>query len=242
MKITIITSNKNRHNYFINEISKVAKQLFVIQECRDLILSNPKNKSLNTKSIKYFKKVENAEKKILGINFCSPYCKKFKLLSLSFGDLNRRNLTEIKDFLTSDLYIIFGSSFIKGPLLNFLVKKKAINIHMGISPFYRGADCNYWAMKDKNFHLVGSTIHFINKKLDGGDILFYVKPKKQHDPFLFSMSTVKETVSTIVKIIKNKKIKKFKSFKQDKKKVIRLTKKSDFLKENLDFFKKIRVN
>ena len=77
---------------------------------------------------------------------------------------------------------------------------------MGISPFYRGADCNYWAIKDKNFKLVGSTIHLINKKLDDGNILYYVKPKLIKNPFLFSMSTVKLTVKTIVNLIKQKKL------------------------------------
>ena len=33
MKITLFTSNSSRHNYFINLLSKVSKELFVIQEC-----------------------------------------------------------------------------------------------------------------------------------------------------------------------------------------------------------------
>ena len=33
--------------------------------------------------------------------------------------------------LSSDLYIIFGSSFIKGWLIDYLIEKRAINIHMG---------------------------------------------------------------------------------------------------------------
>ena len=218
MKITLITSNKNRHNYFINEVSKVCNELFVIQECRELILSNPKSISNTKKLYSYFKKVEDAELKILGKNFINPKSKKFKFVSFSFGDLNKKNLNDISEFLKSDLYIVFGSSFIKGKLLNFLVKKKAINIHMGISPYYRGTDCNYWAIKDKNFHLVGSTIHLINNKLDGGKILLYVRPKFNKNPFLFSMSTVKSTVKVIANLIKNKKIKKLKLLKQKKKK------------------------
>ena len=63
MKITLITSNKNRHNYFINEVSKVCNELFVIQECRELILSNPKSISNTKKLYSYFKKVEDAELK-----------------------------------------------------------------------------------------------------------------------------------------------------------------------------------
>ena len=51
-------------------------------------------------------------------------------------------------------------------LINFLIKKKTINIHMGISPYYRGSDCNFWAMYDNNLHLVGGTVHLISKGLD----------------------------------------------------------------------------
>ena len=27
---------------------------------------------------------------------------------------------------------------------------------MGVSPYYRGADCNFWAQNDKNSNLVGA--------------------------------------------------------------------------------------
>ena len=30
---------------------------------------------------------------------------------------------------------------------------------MGVSPYYRGCDCNFWALYDNNPHLVGATIH-----------------------------------------------------------------------------------
>ena len=33
MKITLFTSNKNRHNYLINLLSEVSDELYVIQEC-----------------------------------------------------------------------------------------------------------------------------------------------------------------------------------------------------------------
>ena len=36
MKITVFTANQIRHNYFINLLSKVASELFVIQESRSI--------------------------------------------------------------------------------------------------------------------------------------------------------------------------------------------------------------
>ena len=86
---------------------------------------------------------------------------------------------------------------------------------MGISPYYRGADCN-WAIKDNNINLVGSTIHYLSEDLDGGKIIKYVKPTYSINPFIFSMSVVKNTIKELILLIKNK-IYKIRPQKQDKK-------------------------
>ena len=104
-----------------------------------------------------------------------------------FGDLNKCKINSLSDFLNSDIYVVFGSSYIKGDLIDFLVKKKTINIHAGISPYYRGTDCNFWALYDNNPHLVGTTIHLLSKGLDSGPILYHalsnikINPIRVHD-------------------------------------------------------------
>ena len=235
MKITVFTSNKDRHNHLINELSKIASEIFVIQESRELISFPDTSNFKKKKSIKkYFSLVQEAEKKIIKRTFIRSNNKKLNLIGLKFGDLNNINKNYFKEFLKSDIYIVFGSSFIKGELLKFLIKKKTINIHMGISPYYRGADCNYWAIKDDNINLVGSTIHYLSDQLDGGKIIKYVKPNYNPNPFLFSMSVVENTINEIVVLFKNKKIFKIKPQKQDLKKEIRYTKKKDFYLEDID--------
>ncbi len=91
------------------------------------------------------------------------------------GDLNKCPTNLLLDFLKSDVYVVFGSSYIKGELIDFLVKQKAINIHAGVSPYYRGTDCNFWAVADRNFHLVGATVHLLSKGVDSGEILFHLQ-------------------------------------------------------------------
>ena len=39
------------------------------------------------------------------------------------GDLQNLEIKNISHFLKSDLYVVFGSSLIKGKLLKFLIKK-----------------------------------------------------------------------------------------------------------------------
>ena len=47
-----------------------------------------------------------------------------KIKKINYKEINNININQLKSFLKSDLYIIFGSSFIKGDLIDFLIKKK----------------------------------------------------------------------------------------------------------------------
>lgn len=110
---------------------------------------------------------------------------------------------------------------------------------MGLSPFYRGSDCNFWALFDNNPHLVGGTVQLISKGLDTGPIIYHALSDVKDDPFIYSMSTVKSTIVSLVEKIKNKTLKINEAILQDKKKEIRYTKKIEFTdKVILEFMKK----
>ena len=202
MKITLLTSNQPRHNYFINLLSKNFKELFVIQESKTIFPGLlPSNYNVSKKLEKYFKYVKKSEKKIFGQTYINSQNNKLVLNPLAVGDLNKCSIKMLKNFLQSDLYIVFGSSYIKGSLAKFLCKKNALNIHMGISPYYRGADCNFWAMHDGNSNLVGATIHLLSEGLDSGPILYHAMSKKTKNPFDYTMLAVKSALDSIVKNI-----------------------------------------
>ena len=99
---------------------------------------------------------------------------------------------------------------------------------MGVSPYYRGTDCNFWALKDQNPHLVGSTIHMLSKGLDSGSVLYHAMSNIKSDPFIYTMSTVKSAFYSIVERIKNESIFQIKPEKQDKSLQVRYSKKIDF--------------
>lgn len=232
MKITLFTSNKNRHNYLINLFSKFCDELFVVQECGTIfpgIISDHYPESEIMKE--YFKKVNDAQNKFFGNSFINNSNKNIKLLPILFGDLNKCSLTFLSNFLKSDIYIVFGSSYIRGQLADFLVKQKTINIHMGVSPYYRGADCNFWALYDGNPHLVGATIHILTKGLDSGPMLYHAMSNIKSNPFEYTMSTVKSAFHSIAERIKNKSIFEIQALPQNKSKELRYSKKIDFNEE-----------
>ena len=229
MKITLFTSNQIRHNFLINYLGNFASKLNVIQECKTVFPGKVKGSySKNLLIEKYFKNVQKAEEKIFGKTFINIKKKNTNILSIAYGDLNYLKLKEINNFLQSDLYIVFGSSFIKGSLINFLIKKKTINLHMGVSPYYRGADCNFWAVYDNNPHLVGATIHKLSKGVDSGNILYHSMPKITTNSFEYTMLSVKSAFYSIATKIKDRSILKIKPVKQNRKLEIRYSKKREF--------------
>ena len=63
---------------------------------------------------------------------------KIKILSLNFNELNLFKYDKYA-FFDSDIYIFLELALLRS-LCKFLIKKKAINIHMGVTPYYKGAD------------------------------------------------------------------------------------------------------
>ena len=113
---------------------------------------------------------------------------------------------------------------------------------MGVSPFYRGTDCNFWAIYDNNPQLVGATIHLLEKGVDNGKILYHAFPKIVSNPFDFSMLSVKAAIDSVIFNLKNNNFSKFKPISQDKVNEIRYSKKDEFNDEIIkNFFnRKIR--
>lgn len=221
IKITLFTADQRRHNYLINLLSKIDCNLFVVQEKK----KSSKNLNIKSKLIKkYFSKVEIAEKKVFKK---TKMINNIKLFKASRG-LNNYNLKDLSQFLKSDLYIVYGSSLIKSKLIKFLIKKKAINIHLGIAPQYRGRDCNFWALYDDKPELVGATIHLISDKVDKGNLLYHAVTKNMQNPYFYSMSAAKSAFKSLKDKIIDRSIFKIKPRKQSKINQIRLTKSDDF--------------
>ena len=243
MKVTLFTSNNLRHNYLINLLSNFCDELWVVQECKTLFTGKKDEKYQNKNfTEEYFNKVLEAQNKIFKKKFVNKSNKNITTLPVLYGELNKLSLSFLEDFLKSDIYVVFGSSYIKGELVDFLVKQRSINIHAGVSPYYRGTDCNFWALYDDNPHLAGSTIHLLSKGLDSGPILYHAMSNLKKNPFEYTMSTVKSAFHSIAEKIKDGSILTIKPVVQDKSKEVRYSKKSEFNEEIVKKYFKKQIN
>ena len=232
MKITVFTSNQARHLHLISKLSEICDECYSVLECNTIFPGQTKDFFAKSEVMQdYFKNVQLSEKKFFGDISFSP--SNNRSISLKSGDLNRVSREILEPALSSDYYVVFGSSYIKGWLIDELVRKGAINIHMGVSPYYRGSSCNFWASQDNNFHLVGSTIHKLSKGLDSGDILYHALPTVNdcQNTFDFTMKSVRAAHRSLVQRISDGSIKNITSEKQDSSLEIRYTKNKDFSDE-----------
>jgi len=227
VKITVFTGNQPRHLSLIKDLANIAEEVYAIIETTTVFPGRIPDFFRRSDIMQnYFAKVTSAEKQIFGIPRFLP--KNVHCFILKSGDLNMLNIETLRDCLNSDEYVVFGSSYIKGPLLDLLVSQRAYNIHMGTSPYYRGSSCNFWASYDGNYDYVGATIHLLSKGLDSGDMLFHALPEDTDKLFLLGMKAVKSVHKALVENIKSSTLKNMKAIPQDKGLEIRYTRNSDF--------------
>ena len=231
MKITVFTSNQPRHINLVNLISEFAEETYAVLESNTLfpgLIQDFYNSSPTMQE--YMIGVRNAEADLFGKSrFVSP---RANTLVMKSADLNYLTPEHLKEALQSNIYVVFGSSFIKGWLIDFLIEKSALNIHMGLSPYYRGTSCNFWAMYDSLPNYVGATIHYLSKGLDSGPIIFHSVPKfENEDPFAFTMKAVKKAQVDLVYFIKNLKQFDINPVDQNRERQLRYTRNSDFTDE-----------
>lgn len=73
-----------------------------------------------------------------------------------------------------DLIIAYGCSLIKPPLVDAF-QGRFLNVHLGLSPYYRGAATNYWPLVNGEPEYVGATFMYMDNGIDTGEIIHQMR-------------------------------------------------------------------
>jgi len=99
-----------------------------------------------------------------------------KDLLVEVPHINHPDVVALADRLQPDVIAVFGTSLIRGPLLD-RGRLGIFNLHGGLSPHYRGADCTFWALSNGEPDQVGCTLHRIDSGIDTGKLIAHVRPE-----------------------------------------------------------------
>lgn len=228
MRITVFTSNQPRHQALIERLATIGHEVFAVQECSTVFPGRVQdffNKSPVMQD--YFARVIAAEQRVFGGPRFLPGT--VRQLPVRMGDLSQIDPGTLGAALEADVYVVFGASYIRGPICEHLVRERAVNLHMGVSPQYRGSSTNFWAMYDGRPQYVGATVHLLSAGLDSGPMLFHALPAPAEvDPFDLGMLAVKAAHEGLIKHLLQGTLRQLPPVPQDRSQQLRYTRNADF--------------
>ena len=199
MKIVILTSNGLRHKFLANKLSSYVDDTLVISECKSNNLAPTDSKNISDID-KHFQLRDETEKSFFPNNdfFIS------KTLPIIYKELNFNYVYQIIKQFKPDFMIVFGSYIVKEPLISLLPRGCIINLHLGISPYYRGSGTNFWPFVNDELEYVGSTILHLDSGIDTGDIICHIRPiiNVGDNVHTLGCKIIESSVTSLIKIMK----------------------------------------
>ncbi len=92
-----------------------------------------------------------------------------EIKTLTTESINSDEVFQTLTSLQPDVILDHGTSIVKDHILD--TAGLALNLHWGLSPYYRGVACTEWALLNWDPYNIGVTIHKLSKGIDGGDII-----------------------------------------------------------------------
>jgi len=230
MRALVLTSNKLRHKFFIQTIKHNFDLVGAIYEDKGSYYKEQQKDSTIVSN--HFKQLEQTEKDFFGDLDNLDY---LNYLNIEKNNINNDEVIKWAKELNPDVIFLFGTGILKSVWLNGF-KDRIINLHLGLSPFYKGSATLFWPFVNDELCCIGATIHLAVEKVDSGSILARVKPNIDISDNYYTVNykTIKKAILLLPEIAK--------SFIENKSVVIsqdninsRIYKKIDFNEEVLNY-------
>lgn len=174
-KIIILTGNEMRHKFFRIYLG-ASKDIIVLKSyCENGATLESKIKEEEDAGTRtdHLKEREQTE-----IDFFGTFTEKVQdnsnFLVIQKGEINHERFVEEIEKLNPDLIISYGCSIIKSRLLQ-TYKNRFINLHLGLSPYYRGSGTNFWPLVNNEPGFIGASFMYIDEGIDTGQIIHQIR-------------------------------------------------------------------
>ncbi len=194
MKIVIFTRTGFHHTYFISRLQERFDVVLVVRESYpqerrenlfldNLFRENPLKRIKDGLFLKKFHRMYSAGfryHKALGEYLKSPFDVMeekpgTKYLNVPCGHINSGEFASFLADMKPDVIAVLGSSVIKPHIIS-IPSTAMINLHSGLSPYYRGTWSYGWPIVNREPEYIGATVHRVDEGIDSGDILSQTKP------------------------------------------------------------------
>lgn len=173
-RVVMLTSNALRHRAAAQRLARKTNIVGIVSEGKTQVVARPELLSPADRVIidQHFSERDAVERRLFGADIAFPDS---RLLEIPQGTVNTQAVLEWVQEQNPDLVVLYGTGLVKPPLLSFY-DNRMINIHLGLSPYYRGSGTNFWPLVNREPEYVGATIHLAVERVDAGGILAQVRP------------------------------------------------------------------
>ena len=195
----LITGNSERHCTFAHEVSKYFELAAIISEPTKNYYTEQRRQSKDVE--KHFQRLSECEKKHFEKNV---FDSSIPIFNVSKDNLNNPDLVHEIIKFKPDIILLYGTGILKEVWLDAF-PNKIINLHLGLSPFYRGSATLFWPFYFNELQYLGTTIHIASIKVDAGDILMRVLPdwnRVDKDYYEITNALIKKSIKLYPKIVK----------------------------------------
>jgi len=182
LSVLILCGRSPRHLYVANRLCRSARPLAIVHETGTQWTASKIAKKLKPSSLarKGWRWLRDRRRYVGGGEakfFFGDGTAKLDRpdLVVEVPHINDSRVVELARRLNPDLIAVFGTSLIRGHLLS-MGRLGIVNLHGGLSPEYRGADCTFWALYNGEPEKVGCTLHYIDAGIDTGKLIAHVSP------------------------------------------------------------------
>ena len=201
MNIVAVAGNHPRHLFFLNAVHAKHPLAGSILQIREHMVPTPPSgidERDRQNFIKHFHNRDEAEKKYFGSQ-SAPECER---LEVSAEELNGSKSAAFIRKTQPDVVLIFGTDLIKGDFYHSL-PPNTVNMHLGLSPKYRGAATLFWPFYFLEPQFAGSTFHHIIAEPDAGDVIHQTRPELEKGDHIHDVAckTVVQSAKDAVKLL-----------------------------------------
>ncbi len=120
------------------------------------------------------------------------------------GTLNSNDTLTLLTGAATDTVVVFGTNLVRPPLLGRW-PGRMINMHLGLSPYYRGTATNFYPLLNEEPEYVGATIHLLDPGIDSGPILRHARPPIAADdtPHTIGCKAILAGIEALIEVLRD---------------------------------------
>lgn len=177
-RIALITSDHRRHRWVAARLASAAELGIVVAESKPAGSAGTGDE-VDPAVRRYFDERRAAEEHWFP-DAPSHEDVAARTLRLPWQGVNTPEAFEALDAADPEIVFLFGSCIVREPVLHRFAGR-IVNMHLGLSPYYRGSATNFWPLVDGLPECVGVTVHHATLRVDGGAIIAQARPAAAAD-------------------------------------------------------------